>query len=639
MAGKAAQKTAESPRQAALKQVFAAFDLDGEGSVESHELMTLGEARQRGGQKARKWTAEKNAAMLRKLDTNGDGVIDMEEFVQYFDKSLPKAKLEFDETIEEFMHAAKLAREMHNSLAMDGDSDTTAVNCMDDKASEAGVFLEMKIEGCKSCDGLREQLATLEQETTTLRMDAKTEMLMLKASLQAKEEELSCAQEGQMKALEAAHIANDAKAQAETERDDEHAKLIKMGKDLEAAQRDAEEIAVFKTKVMVLEDEMVAREREKEEAMNTTKEMELELQNWIGQWESQKEEMAGLKMQVEQKEGEVKVWKEEVKALTEQMAAMGEDEEKAALTSAEAEKTLAEARAEAEIKLEQLSAVGDAMLKEKQEAEALMSAVETSLKAKLEQAQQAADEAEQQLAQARAEAEVKLQEELSKVDQSMEIQACKDELEILREEVLQLRISSDVLLSEKQEADQAREEATSMLGVLELAMEEKVIAMGKELLAAKEDAEAWAALAQEGDDEVEKVGALQERVTFLERELTTVKRESEAEVEEVEALEAFHRAELDAVKREVRAETEVLEASHKAQLEAAKKEAQQGKEAQTAALQGEIKAIKEEAQAEVAALLSHWKMMEAGMKEAASASEQAKQELAKAAVEAEAQVA
>jgi len=71
-----------------LKVVFRAFDLDGSGQMEPKELLVLGKQRSKLGQKQRKWTEEKNAKLIAKMDKDGDGSIDEEEFVRHFLKAL-----------------------------------------------------------------------------------------------------------------------------------------------------------------------------------------------------------------------------------------------------------------------------------------------------------------------------------------------------------------------------------------------------------------------------------------------------------------------------------------------------------------------------------------------------------------------
>ena len=97
-------------RSAVLADVFYAFDLDASngslkhtvsgaesdtgGYVETSELMQLGVARQELGQKSRTWTPEKNEALLQSLDTDGDGKVSIQEFVDGFITQAPEELLE-----------------------------------------------------------------------------------------------------------------------------------------------------------------------------------------------------------------------------------------------------------------------------------------------------------------------------------------------------------------------------------------------------------------------------------------------------------------------------------------------------------------------------------------------------------------
>jgi len=97
-------------RQTCLAHVFKQFDLDASGWVEIVELQCLGESRQSLGQKARDWTAEKNAACLRKIDRNRDGKIELNEFTSHFNEALPEGSRQFDKVIQQFLDCAKDSR-------------------------------------------------------------------------------------------------------------------------------------------------------------------------------------------------------------------------------------------------------------------------------------------------------------------------------------------------------------------------------------------------------------------------------------------------------------------------------------------------------------------------------------------------
>ena len=59
------------------------------------------------GQRGGSWTAEKNARLLRKIDTDGDGSVSQSEFVAYFSEGLPRDPTEFDSIIEQFLEVAR----------------------------------------------------------------------------------------------------------------------------------------------------------------------------------------------------------------------------------------------------------------------------------------------------------------------------------------------------------------------------------------------------------------------------------------------------------------------------------------------------------------------------------------------------
>ena len=68
------------------------FDFDGSGFIEANELMKVGQARREKGHKNSAWTKEKNAALVRAIDLNGDGKIAVEEFIRHFNSALPSGK-------------------------------------------------------------------------------------------------------------------------------------------------------------------------------------------------------------------------------------------------------------------------------------------------------------------------------------------------------------------------------------------------------------------------------------------------------------------------------------------------------------------------------------------------------------------
>ena len=75
-------------RRGQLAAVFALFDLDGSGSIESSELLELGKARRSLGQKSSSWSGAKNLRMMQRMDTDGDGTVCETEFIKHFARML-----------------------------------------------------------------------------------------------------------------------------------------------------------------------------------------------------------------------------------------------------------------------------------------------------------------------------------------------------------------------------------------------------------------------------------------------------------------------------------------------------------------------------------------------------------------------
>ena len=93
-----------------LMTVFGAFDLDGSGEIDSHELVRLENARRK-RQKGGKCSDEKNARLMEKMVVNRDGTVSFKvskpKFVQFFDELLPDVDEEFHGIIAEFMLVAE----------------------------------------------------------------------------------------------------------------------------------------------------------------------------------------------------------------------------------------------------------------------------------------------------------------------------------------------------------------------------------------------------------------------------------------------------------------------------------------------------------------------------------------------------
>ena len=97
-------------RQAELRKVYQEFDLDGGGDVGDDELLLLGQTRRKLGQKSGEWTKTMNDSLMAKIGVDKNGNLPENNFVNYFDETLPSDKPEFIRTIDQFMECAKACR-------------------------------------------------------------------------------------------------------------------------------------------------------------------------------------------------------------------------------------------------------------------------------------------------------------------------------------------------------------------------------------------------------------------------------------------------------------------------------------------------------------------------------------------------
>ena len=63
------------------------------------------------GQKQGDWSEGKNNRLVKKMDANGDGVLQASEFADGFEKALPEDQKKFKMVVKEFMDVAKSCRE------------------------------------------------------------------------------------------------------------------------------------------------------------------------------------------------------------------------------------------------------------------------------------------------------------------------------------------------------------------------------------------------------------------------------------------------------------------------------------------------------------------------------------------------
>ena len=97
-------------RMSALDEVYHKFDLDGDGELTSDELLVLGQARRKLGQKSGQWTEQANEALVASIGLNSSGGIVKERFVKHFSESLPGQQLQFDREIQQMSRCADVLR-------------------------------------------------------------------------------------------------------------------------------------------------------------------------------------------------------------------------------------------------------------------------------------------------------------------------------------------------------------------------------------------------------------------------------------------------------------------------------------------------------------------------------------------------
>ena len=93
-------------RRDELRRVYYAFDLDASGDVGRDELMALGQARRKLGDKVGEWTSAKTDDLVKRIGVDRSGNVKEEPFVDYFDLVLPLEPEEFSATVVQFMECA-----------------------------------------------------------------------------------------------------------------------------------------------------------------------------------------------------------------------------------------------------------------------------------------------------------------------------------------------------------------------------------------------------------------------------------------------------------------------------------------------------------------------------------------------------
>jgi len=101
-----------------LRKVFLEFDMDRSGYIEAAELLRLGQARREMGHREGTWTEEENRALVTRMDTDGDGKIDQDEFMTFFEAELPRDEELFMSTVSQFAAVARQCRAKTRSDGM-----------------------------------------------------------------------------------------------------------------------------------------------------------------------------------------------------------------------------------------------------------------------------------------------------------------------------------------------------------------------------------------------------------------------------------------------------------------------------------------------------------------------------------------
>merc|ERR1712166_856262 len=100
----------QAHRKEALAEVYYMFDLDGDGSVSEEEMMRIGQARKELGGRGGDWTCEMNKELMQEISeldwVAGKLVVQLENFVEYYNERLSVGTLEFGEAIDRFKQEA-----------------------------------------------------------------------------------------------------------------------------------------------------------------------------------------------------------------------------------------------------------------------------------------------------------------------------------------------------------------------------------------------------------------------------------------------------------------------------------------------------------------------------------------------------
>eukprot|EP00929_Paragymnodinium_shiwhaense_P056292 TRINITY_DN28179_c0_g1_i2.p1 TRINITY_DN28179_c0_g1~~TRINITY_DN28179_c0_g1_i2.p1 ORF type:complete len:2074 (+),score=726.61 TRINITY_DN28179_c0_g1_i2:1625-7846(+) len=99
----------QQERKEAILLVFHRLDgaCRGRGYLEAEDMLRIGQALRLGGVDEGKWDKDINSGFMARIDTTGDGRIEAQEFVAYFDSKLPRGMEAFYNRLADFEAAAR----------------------------------------------------------------------------------------------------------------------------------------------------------------------------------------------------------------------------------------------------------------------------------------------------------------------------------------------------------------------------------------------------------------------------------------------------------------------------------------------------------------------------------------------------
>ena len=99
------------------------------------------------GHKRGEWTEQQNAKLVKKMDWDGDGLVNAKEFIGYFEEALPHEAEGFERVIEQFKQVAEACRREKQQPAKREDKGPAASKAVAKNAVEAGEPVMPKAKG------------------------------------------------------------------------------------------------------------------------------------------------------------------------------------------------------------------------------------------------------------------------------------------------------------------------------------------------------------------------------------------------------------------------------------------------------------------------------------------------------------